>query len=265
MGREASRFGRRMGRTRCRERPGARWRGNPCPRVFRTENSRARIVARHPGTNRAIGRARRRIPRGRDRAMGWRYRVPRCAISCAVRSSCSFYPFWPAACAHRGRKHAPSVAWEARLPLARSSRESLRVELSEAARDRPLADQPGPDGGIPLRTYRGIAEPFHYGQEPREERKRLRGRGRRVLWGDRASECLAVLECVASRNRKARDGWTGAIATGKRCWVRGVNRGAQAKVPVPLKAKVKRAGETPAVRNCGFRWIGTLGLLMGAA
>src|SRR5579862_1377934 len=196
MDRGAWRCGRRTDRTQGRVRVGGSSSGILWLRVFRRANSRARIVGHRPGTSRAIGRGRRRILRGRDRATGKRSRALRCAVSfvsppffLSSFSSLGFY-------GRSSRKLAPSGASVARLPLAESWRESIRGGWFGVVRGNALVDRRGLGGGIRRRTCRGSAGPFRRGRGWRGGRRRLRGRGSRVLWGGRAFECLSCTSIV---------------------------------------------------------------------
>src|ERR1700757_3032985 len=171
MDREASRCGRRMALTRCCVRVVGSWSGNLWLRVFRRANSRARIVGHRPGTNREIGRGRRRIPRGRDRVTESRFRVLRCVVSFALPSfslsSFSSLGFYERSLL----KLALLGVSVGRLPLVTSWRGLPRGGWFEAVRGSGLVDRHGLGGGIRRRTCRGSAGPFRRGRGWRGGRK----------------------------------------------------------------------------------------------
>src|SRR6516225_930544 len=181
----------RTGLTRCRSRLGGSCRGDLWPRVFRRANSRARIAGHRPGTNRATGRGRRRILRGKDRAEGSRFRVLRCVVSFVLPSFSPSVFSSPDSCERFALIPALSGVWEARPPPAASWQESLPGGWFEVVRGNGPVDRRGLGGGIRRRTYQGSAGPFRRGRGRRGGRRLLRGRGLRVLWGGRAFECLS--------------------------------------------------------------------------
>src|SRR5277367_4276051 len=165
------------------------------PPGFHTIPDRARKPAHlHPSSG-ALAPARRKIPRGRDRAA-----ESRGPSLVSVRFS--FLSAWPwrifslfsvlAAVSSREPSHALSDASATPLPRAAPSPEETRGGWSRVVRGNVRAGRRVPVGDSPRRTCPGSVGPFHCGPAWRATALRPRARAQRVLVGDRALETFKL-------------------------------------------------------------------------